>query len=90
MGQLHRGRESPGSQVNSRKSTFQNSPISPNNPNNPGSSLTGGWDGWVVTGTGENPNAEEIEILLTIRGNTIQGIEMRPRRSPPGYWQAVP
>ena len=46
--------------------------------------LNGVWRGWVVQGTGENPNEGEMEIELTITGTKIDGKELSTRRSPPG------
>ncbi len=46
--------------------------------------LNGVWRGWVVQGTGENPNEGEMEIELTITGTQVVGKELSTRRSPPG------
>lgn len=46
--------------------------------------IAGVWQGWVVHGQGQNPNAGEMEIQLTIEGNQITGKELGTRRAPQG------
>ncbi len=46
--------------------------------------LNGVWRGWVVRDTGENPNDGEMEMELTINGNTIDGKELSTQRAPGG------
>jgi uncharacterized protein (TIGR03067 family) len=48
------------------------------------SRLSGIWRGWVVRGRGENPNAGEMEVELTIEGNRITGRELGTQRAPGG------
>ena len=44
--------------------------------------LAGVWKGWIVHGRGENPNAGEMEIELTVEGNRMTGREQGTRRGP--------
>lgn len=37
--------------------------------------LNGVWKGWVVEGRGDDPKQRRMSIELTIKGNTITGIE---------------
>jgi uncharacterized protein (TIGR03067 family) len=37
--------------------------------------LTGVWKGWVVEGKGEQPNQRRMAITLTIKGDTVTGIQ---------------
>ena len=46
--------------------------------------LNGVWRGWVVRGTGEDPNGGEMEMELTINGNKIDGKELSTNRAPGG------
>ena len=48
------------------------------------SPLEGVWRGWVVDGRGERPNDGQMELELTIQGNTITGRELGTRRAPGG------
>jgi uncharacterized protein (TIGR03067 family) len=49
-----------------------------------GGNIEGVWRGWVVRGRGENPNAGEMEVELTITNNRIDGRELGTNRGPPG------
>lgn len=46
--------------------------------------LAGVWRGWIVEGRGENPNAGQMEVELTVQGNRITGRELGTRRAPEG------
>lgn len=37
--------------------------------------LNGVWKGWVVEGRGDDPKQRRMQIELTIKGNTIVGVE---------------
>lgn len=37
--------------------------------------LNGVWKGWVVEGKGEQPNQRRMAITLTIKGDTITGVQ---------------
>jgi len=37
--------------------------------------LNGVWKGWVVEGTGDDPKQRRLSIELTIKGNTITGLQ---------------
>lgn len=47
-------------------------------------SLAGVWRGWVVRGTGEDPNSGEMEIELTITDNRMVAKELGTQRAPGG------
>lgn len=49
-----------------------------------GTGLTGVWRGWVVRGTGEDPNSGEMQVELTIQGNQIRAQEIGTNRAPDG------
>jgi uncharacterized protein (TIGR03067 family) len=37
--------------------------------------LNGVWKGWVVEGKGDHPNQRRMAVTLTIKGNTITGMQ---------------